>query len=115
VTPDQFRKLALLIPGAVESSHMNHPDFRLGGKVFASLGTPDGDWAMVKLTAEQQREFMAKAPDAFKPCSGAWGRAGCTNVHLVSARSDVVRAALAAGGQNLESKRRPRRAADRPR
>lgn len=83
--------------------------------MFASLGAPDEDWAMVKLTAEQQREFMGKAPEAFKPCSGAWGRAGCTNVHLASAKSAVVRAALAAGGQNLESKRGSRISDDHPR
>ena len=54
-----FRKMALGIPGAVESSHMNHPDFRIDGKIFATLGHPDETWGMVKLAAEQQRSFPA--------------------------------------------------------
>ena len=67
--------MALEIPTAVEQSHMNHPDFRVAGKIFASLGVPDENWGMVKLTPEQQRTFIEKAPEVFKPSSGAWGRA----------------------------------------
>jgi len=52
---------------------MNHPDFRLAGKIFASLGVPDKSWGMVKLTPEQQRAFIEKAPKIFKPSSGSWG------------------------------------------
>ena len=77
MTSDEFRTMALEIPTAVEQSHMNHPDFRVTGKIFASLGAPDENWGMVKLTPEQQRAFIEKAPEVFKPCSGAWGRAGC--------------------------------------
>ncbi len=77
MTTDEFRKLALEIPTAVERSHMNHPDFRVAGKIFASLGVPDKNWGMVKLTPEQQRRFIGKVPKVFKPCSGAWGRGGC--------------------------------------
>ena len=65
---------------------MNHPDFRLGGKIFATLGVPDENWGMVKLTPEQQRTFMEGAPEVFQPCSGAWGRQGATNVHLGAAK-----------------------------
>ena len=103
MTPDEFRKLALEIPTAVERSHMNHPDFRVGGKIFASLGVPDRSWGMVKLTPEQQCAFIDKAPEIFKPCSGAWGRQGYTNVYLPSAKSRVVRAALAAAAKNVTS------------
>ena len=74
MTIDEFRKMALGIPTAVERSHMNHPDFRVAGKIFASLGVPDASWGMVKLTPEQQRAFIEKGPEVFKPCSGAWGR-----------------------------------------
>ncbi len=70
MTIDEFRKMALEIPTAVEQSHMNHPDFRVTGKIFASLGAPDANWSMVKLTPEQQRAFIEKAPEVFKPCSG---------------------------------------------
>ena len=62
MTSDEFRKMALEIPTAVERSHMNHPDFRVAGKIFASLAVPDKNWGMVKLTPEQQREFIKKAP-----------------------------------------------------
>ena len=57
MTADRFRRLALEISGAIESSHMNHPDFRIGGRIFASLGYPDDEHGMVKLTPEQQRIF----------------------------------------------------------
>ena len=63
MTIDQFRKMALEIPTAVERSHMNHPDFRVAGKIFASLGVPDQNWGMVKLTPEQQRIHQEGAED----------------------------------------------------
>ena len=86
---------------AGEKSHMNHPDFRVAGKIFASLGAPDENWGMVKLTPEQQRGFIEKAPEVFKPCSGAWGRAGATNVYLTSAKASLVRAALDTAAKNV--------------
>jgi hypothetical protein len=109
MSPSDFRTLALAIPDAVESAHCNHPDFRLGGKVFASLGAPDEDWAMVKLTPEQQADFLERAPDALQPCSGAWGRSGCTNIHLASAQKTLVRQALEAAAANLASKAKQKR------
>ena len=101
MTNDEFRTMALEIPAAVERSHMNHPDFRVAGKIFASLGVPDENWGMVKLTSDQQRGFIRKAPRDFKPCSGAWGRQGYTNVYLASAKASVVRAALDAAAKNV--------------
>ena len=82
---------------------MHHPDFRVFGKIFASLGVPDENWGMVKLTPEQQRAFIEKAPDVFKPCSGAWGREGYTNVYLASAKASMVRVALDAAAKNVVS------------
>jgi hypothetical protein len=104
MTADKFRMLALALPGAVESEHMSHPDFRVGGKVFASLGYPDGTWGMVKLTPEQQRAFVEQAPETFKPCNGAWGVRGCTNVHLESAKTQDVKAAVKTSFQNVVDK-----------
>ncbi len=101
MTSDQFRKMALEIPTAVERSHMNHPDFRVAGKIFASLGVPDESWGMVKLTLEQQRTFIEKAPEVFKPSRGAWGRQGYTNVYLTAAKATIVRAALDAAAKNV--------------
>jgi hypothetical protein len=106
MTTDEFRKMALEIPTAIERSHMNHPDFRLAGKIFASLGVPDKDWGMVKLTLEQQRAFVEKAAKIFKPSSGAWGRQGYTNVYLPAATATMVRAALSAAAKNVGSKKK---------
>ena len=106
MTIGEFRKMALEIPRAIERSHMNHPDFRVSGKIFASLGVPDENWSMVKLTPEQQQMFIKKAPKVFKPSSGAWGRQGYTNVYLPTAKASIVRAALDAAARNIASKKK---------
>jgi hypothetical protein len=102
MTEAQFRKLALSFAGAVERSHMNHPDFRAGerGKIFATIG-PDGTWGMVKLTPEQQAHFVGAAPDAFEPAAGAWGRAGSTIVTFKHARANAVRVAIEHAWKNV--------------
>ena len=106
MTANEFRKLALEIPAAVEGSHMNHPDFRVAGTIFTSLGAPDKSWGMVKLTPEQQRTFIEKAPETFKPCSGAWGWQGATNIYLPAANASMVRAALDAAANSVISKKK---------
>jgi hypothetical protein len=106
MTADEFRRWALEISGAHESSHMDHPDFRIGGKVFASLGYPDADHGMVKLTPEQQQTFLNEAPSVFAPCAGAWGRQGSTSVALAAAKVNLVRAALDAASTNVTSKKK---------
>jgi len=104
MTANKFRTLALEIPEAIESSHMDHPDFRLGGKIFATLGYPDEQHGMVNLTPEQQQLFLKKAPEAFTPCAGAWGRRGATSVALSSAKVVMVRTALKAAAENIARK-----------
>jgi len=107
MTPEAFRKLALELPEAVESSHMGHPDFRVGGKIFATLG-PEREkepWGMVKLTPELQAPLLAAEPDAFEPASGAWGRRGATLVRLRKAGVAPVRRALATAWRNTAPKR----------
>jgi hypothetical protein len=106
MTSDEFRTMALKIPAAIERSHMNHPDFRAAGKIFASLGVSDKNWGMVKLTPEQQRTFIEKAPEVFRPTSGAWGRQGYTNVYLPLAKTNIVRTALETAAKNVASKRK---------
>ncbi len=101
MTANEFRSLALALPGAVESAHMDHPEFRVRGRIFATLGAPDEDFGMVKLTPEEQRSFVDKEPEVFKPCSGTWGRQGCTYVHLPSAAGALARRALDAAFQNV--------------
>ena len=74
---------------------MGHPDFRVRGRIFATLGYPDAGWAMVKLDAEQQEAFVSSEPEVFMPVKGGWGRRGATNVRLRTARTHSVRVALA--------------------
>jgi hypothetical protein len=93
VTPNAFRKLALALPGASEGEHMGHPDFRAGGRIFASL-TADGECGMVKVSPAEQRALVRADPEAFEPAAGAWGRSGCTMVTLAAADAAEVRAAL---------------------
>ena len=93
---DDFRRIALSFEGAEEQSHMGHPDFRIGSKVFATLGYPDESCGMVALMPEQQENFMALAPDAFRPAAGAWGRQGSTLVRLDAVGEDMLETALAA-------------------
>ena len=96
MTGRRFRNLALSLPKASESAHMNHPDFRVRGKIFATLG-PDEDWGMVKLTPDLQASFIAFEPHVFEPFNGAWGRRGCTKVILDAAQELTVRQALVGG------------------
>lgn len=107
MTSETFRSIALGIPGAVESAHMRHPDFRCKGKVFATLGYPGKEWGMVKLSRGQQRSILGKAPEAFSSANGAWGRSGSTLVRLALARKPVVKEAmLMAFGNAAASKKR---------
>jgi hypothetical protein len=104
MTSAEFRTMALGFPGAVESAHVNHPDFRIHGKIFATLGYPDDGWGMVRLTPEQQRLFVQRSPEAFGPCRGTWGKGGATNVHLASADRGVLAAALAVAFDSVASR-----------
>jgi hypothetical protein len=104
MTADEFRTLALRLPEASENEHMGHPDFRVRGKIFATLG-PNEDWAMVKLTPEQQSSFIHIEPAVFRPGSGAWGRRGCTLIALDAAEELTVRQALIAAWRNTAPKR----------
>jgi uncharacterized protein YdhG (YjbR/CyaY superfamily) len=94
MTSSEFRKLALDLPETVEVGHMGHPDFRVGGKIFATLGYPRTGWAMVKLPPEDQAAFVRARPKTFELVKGAWGKAGATYVILRGASRPVVRAAL---------------------
>ena len=105
MTANDFRKIALSFPEALESAHMNHPDFRVRGKIFATLGYPGENWAVVKLTPEEQRSFVRADPDVFQPVKGGWGRRGNTNVQLPTANIERVREALVAAWRNTAPKR----------
>ena len=104
MTADQFRELALTLPGATEASHMDHPDFRVGGKIFATLA-PGEVLGMVKLTPEQQGVFVRTEPGIYYPVKGKWGDRGATYVRLEAAAEPSVRQALIAAWRNTAPKR----------
>jgi hypothetical protein len=106
--------MALALPEAVEKGHMGHPDFRVNGKIFATLGYPDGDWAMVKLTPEQQTAFVESAPAIFVPVKGGWGLRGATNVRLSAANQPALGPALATAWRNVAPRRLVAAEAERP-
>ena len=98
---DLFRRLALTLPGAIESSHMGHPDFRFNGRIFATLSAQEKGCGMVKLTPEQQQAFVTEQPETFSPVHGGWGRMGCTFVHLDAADEALIAGALSTAYHNL--------------
>jgi hypothetical protein len=99
-TAADFRRLALALPQTEQRQHMNHPDFRVAGKIFATLGYPNKERGMVKLTPTQQDEFVAAYPAAFQPVRGAWGQKGCTSVLLSQATKRALKQALLAAWRN---------------
>ena len=105
MTADDFRKLALSFPEAVESAHMHHPDFRVCGKIFATLGYPDENSAVVKLSPDEQKDLVRGDPNVFQPVKGAWGRRGSTSIYLRAAKIEIVREALGAAWRNTAPKR----------
>jgi hypothetical protein len=104
-----FRRLALALPNAVESSHMGNPDFRIvdaKGKmrIFATLSAQDRGMGVLKLTLEQQQSFVAELPKIFEPVQGGWGRMGMTYVHLAAADHATLEGALATAHRNVEAR-----------
>ncbi|MBV9456261.1 MAG: MmcQ/YjbR family DNA-binding protein [Bradyrhizobium sp.] len=104
MTASKFRKVALGLPEAVEGAHQGHADFRVGKRVFASLGYPDEQWGMVKLTIEQQSMLVEAEPGIFRPVPGGWGKQGSTNVRLAKADQKTLQSALAMAWRNVAPK-----------
>ena len=94
MTPDDFRRIALSLEGAEEGSHMGSPDFRVGGRIFATLAAQAQGYGNLMLTPEQQAMFVAEAPEVFIPVHGGWGRNGATHLKLAAAHEDLVTGAL---------------------
>ena len=109
MTAREFRRFALSLPEVSEAAHMGHPDFRVAGQIFATLGYPRASWGTVRLTLHQQALLVRSQPAAFRPVPGAWGRAGYTSIRLRAAEAVAVRGALVMAWRN----RAPRRLADR--
>ncbi|HYJ06971.1 MAG TPA: MmcQ/YjbR family DNA-binding protein [Chthoniobacterales bacterium] len=100
MTPADFRKIALSMPEAIESEHMAHPDFRVGGKIFASLGYPDQEHGMVVLPPEEQAKLLRSHPKTFFPAKGAWGKKGSTCVRLETVDKATLQRALEVAWRN---------------
>jgi len=89
-----FRRLALSLEGAEEGSHMGAADFRVGGRIFATLAAEKDGYGNLMLTPEEQAEFVGEAPELFLPVFGGWGRLGATHVRLAAASEEVLAGAL---------------------
>lgn|SRR5437870_2044425 len=89
-----FRRIALSLEGAEESSHMGAPDFRVGGRIFATLASRAQGYGNLMLTPEQQADFVQELPEVFLPIAGGWGRMGMTHIRLAQASEDVLAGAL---------------------
>ena len=100
----RFRKIALSLPDAFEGAHGGHADFRVAKRVFASLGYPDRDWGMVKLSVEQQTVLVEAEPEIFRPVPGGWGKGGATNVRLAEADATTLKSALTMAWKNIAEK-----------
>jgi hypothetical protein len=91
---EDFRRIALSLEGAEESSHMGAPDFRVGGRIFATLASQGQGYGNLMLTPEQQAEFVEELPEVFVPIAGGWGRMGATHIRLAATNEDVLAGAL---------------------
>ena len=105
MTADDFRRLALSLPDAMEGSHHGNPDFRVGGKIFATLAYERQGFGVVLVSPEEQKALISAAPGTFLPVVGEWGRNGATRVRLVDADTEEVASAL----QSAWTKRAPKR------
>jgi hypothetical protein len=104
VTAEDFRRMVLSLPETSEGAHMGHPDFRVRGKIFATLW-PDTVWGVVKLSPEEQEAFVRADPAAFEPVPGGWGRQGNTRVLLEAADEESLRRAVLAAWRRTAPKR----------
>src|ERR1700735_784846 len=112
MTPADFRRIALSLEGAEEGSHMGAVDFRVGGRIFATLASVDKGYGNLMITPELQAEFLAERPDVFLPVHGGWGRMGATHIRLSEADEDVLAGALhTAWKLRVEKNKKPARKA----
>jgi hypothetical protein len=101
---NDFRRIALSLEGVEESSHMGQPDFRVGGRIFATLASQDQGYGNLMLTAEQQADFVEDLPNVFLPIPGGWGRMGMTHIRFATATEDVLEGALRTAWNNRVQK-----------
>lgn len=114
VSADDFRRIALSLDGAREDSHMGRPDFRVGGRIFATLASEDQGYGNLMLSPNEQAAFVEESPDVFLPIAGGWGRMGMTHIRLAAATEDILRGALRTAWRlRLEKSARSKKKASR--
>ncbi len=101
---DDFRRIALGLEHAAEGAHMGHPDFRVGGRIFATIH-PDLRTGMVKLTPREQDALVREHPTVFSPENGAWGRQGCTRVQLANTDEETLGEAMTLAWRGVKAKK----------
>ena len=104
MSASRFRRAALALPGAVEGAHLRTGDFRVGKRIFATLGYPDDAWGTLKLTPDQQSMLVEAEPEIFRPVPGGWGKQGYTNVLLAKADATTLKSALGMAWKNVAPK-----------
>lgn len=114
-----FRRIALSLKGAGEGSHMGAADFRVGGRIFATLASQKEGYGNLMLTPEQQADFVSELPDVFLPIRGGWGRMGATHIRLAKASEVVLSGALRTAWKirvekNLRTSKKKRGAGNKP-
>jgi len=118
MTSADFRRIALSLGGAEEGSHMGAIDFRVGGRIFATLAAVKQGYGNIMITPEQQAAFVADSPDIFVPIAGGWGKNGATHIKLAAVGEDVLAGALRTAWKlrvekNQKTKNKPRKQAKR--
>jgi len=118
MTPADFRRIALSLEGAEEGSHMGAVDFRVGGRIFATLAAVKQGYGNIMITPEKQAAFVAEAPGVFIPIPGGWGRNGATHIVLKAATKDMAEGALRTAWKlrvekNQKTKTKPRKSTKR--
>jgi hypothetical protein len=117
MTLDDFRRIALSFEGAEESSHMGAPDFRVDGRIFATLASAKQGYGNLMINPEQQAAFVEEMPEVFLPIHGGWGRMGMTHIRLAAATEDVLTGALHTAWKlrvDKNAKSRPKRRSNKP-
>ena len=110
MTAGDFRRLALSLPDTAEGSHFHVPDFRVGGRIFATLGLAKAGFGVLLLTPDQQAAMVGDAPEIFSPVPGGWGKGGSTRVRLAAVTPDILEGALRTAWDLRVAKNQPRRA-----
>lgn len=94
MTAEDFRRIALSMPEAVAGAHHGHADFRVAGKIFATLSLEEEGYGVLLLSEDQQAGLIKDAPEFFSPVPGGWGKKGSTRVQLASVTPEILEGAI---------------------